>query len=379
MKTPAASGGGVLPTLAAAATGVQVGAALVATRFVVDQSGPISLALLRYIVGFLCLLPFVLLAGKAARIGRRDLIPIALIGVVQFGGVVAVLNFGLQYIPAGRAALIFATFPLITMLLAAALGHERLTFAKSAGVLLTVAGVGVALGDRALERGGVPDAWIGELAVLFSAFCGAGNLEQPQQPPRRQPRRIRCRTRLRCPEKVLTEAPAQAAPRLSGQHLQRLQVGGLEHQVIPGQWQGLRQQGHPARFAVLAGMPLALGLLCSQAIEQFIHRPPCTHALVAQQHQITARLQRRHRCVGIADKAAVDAARALHAQVITEDGAIEAQAPPQDVLQDIGRQTEPGQVADAPLLTDRRQQCSADVESRRLADIVRLPVVGRVD
>ena len=165
--------GGKLPMLAAAGTGVQVGAALVATRFVVDESGPISLALLRYIVGFLCLLPFVLRAGKAAHIGRRDLLPIALIGIVQFGGVVAVLNFGLQYIPAGRAALIFATFPLITMLLAAALGHERLTAAKSAGVLLTIGGVALALGDRALDRGAAGDAWIGELAVFFSASCGA--------------------------------------------------------------------------------------------------------------------------------------------------------------------------------------------------------------
>lgn len=173
MKASARAQDGVLPMLAAASTGVQVGAALVATRFVVDQSGPISLALLRYIVGFLCLLPFVLLAGKAARIGRRDLLPIALIGIVQFGGVVAVLNFGLKYIPAGRAALIFATFPLITMLLAAALGHERLTFAKTAGVLLTILGVALALGDKALDRGAGGDAWIGELAVFFSAFCGA--------------------------------------------------------------------------------------------------------------------------------------------------------------------------------------------------------------
>jgi drug/metabolite transporter (DMT)-like permease len=159
--------------LAAAATGVQVGAALVATRFVVDDAGPISLALLRYIVGFLCLLPFVLMAGKGARIGRRDLLPIALIGIVQFGGVVAVLNYGLQFIPAGRAALIFATFPLITMLLAAAFRHERLTWAKTAGVLLTIGGVALALGDKALARGAAADAWIGELAVFFSAFCGA--------------------------------------------------------------------------------------------------------------------------------------------------------------------------------------------------------------
>jgi drug/metabolite transporter (DMT)-like permease len=166
------AGAAWLPTLAAAGTGIQVGAALVATRFVVDDAGPGSLALLRYVVGFLCLLPFAVMARRRARIAPRDLAPIALIGIVQFGGVVAVLNLGLQYIPAGRAALIFATFPLIALLLAAAAGHERLTLAKAAGVLFTIGGVALALGENAAERGGA-EAWIGELAVLFSAFCGA--------------------------------------------------------------------------------------------------------------------------------------------------------------------------------------------------------------
>lgn len=166
--------GTVLPALAAAAIGVQVGAALVATRFVVDQAeGPGSLAMLRYMIGFLCLLPFVLAAGRKGRIQRADRMPIALIGVMQFAGVVAILNFGLQYIPAGRAALIFATFPLMTMLLAAVLGTERLSLAKSVGVLLTVAGVGLALGEKALDRGAGGQAWIGEMAVLASAFFGA--------------------------------------------------------------------------------------------------------------------------------------------------------------------------------------------------------------
>ena len=44
--------------LAAAATGVQVGAAIVATRWVVDQTTPVSLAMMRYAIGFLCLLPW---------------------------------------------------------------------------------------------------------------------------------------------------------------------------------------------------------------------------------------------------------------------------------------------------------------------------------
>ena len=54
------------PAAASAATGILVGAAMVATRFVVDQTGPASLALLRYVIGFCCLLPVVLLSPACA-------------------------------------------------------------------------------------------------------------------------------------------------------------------------------------------------------------------------------------------------------------------------------------------------------------------------
>lgn len=162
-----------LAALAAAATGVQVGWAMVATRFVVDQTGPASLPLLRYVIGLACLLPAVLLTSPRPRFDRRDLLPIGLLGVTQFGLLIALLNYGLRSIPSARAALIFATFPLLTLVLAALLGRERLTAAKLAGVALTIAGVGAALGERAIRSGGDADQWIGELAVFAGAFCGA--------------------------------------------------------------------------------------------------------------------------------------------------------------------------------------------------------------
>jgi drug/metabolite transporter (DMT)-like permease len=147
---------------------------MVATRFVVDQTGPASLALWRYVIGLCCLLPFVLIAGPRTRFAPRDLVPIGLLGITQFGILIALLNYGLRFIPSARAALIFATFPLLTMLLAAAVGHERLSAARTVGVLLTIAGVGLALADKALEPGAGPAAgWIGELAVLASAMSGA--------------------------------------------------------------------------------------------------------------------------------------------------------------------------------------------------------------
>src|SRR6185369_2049336 len=143
------------------------------TRFVVGQTDPASLAMLRYIIGFLCLLPALLLSGQSMRFERKDVAPIALLGIIQFGALVALLNFGLQFIPAARAALIFACFPLLTMVIAAILGRERLGFAKTAGVLLTILGVGVALGEKAVAPSGGDSAWLGEIAVLGSTFCGA--------------------------------------------------------------------------------------------------------------------------------------------------------------------------------------------------------------
>src|SRR5262249_34079497 len=91
----------------------------------------------------------------------------------QFGSLIALLNYGLRFVPSGRAALICATFRLLTSIVAAALGRERLTPAKLSGVSLTILGVALALGEKTLQRGASDEVWIGELAVLASALSGA--------------------------------------------------------------------------------------------------------------------------------------------------------------------------------------------------------------
>jgi drug/metabolite transporter (DMT)-like permease len=162
-----------LPAAAATVNGILVGATIVATRSVIDQTSPASLALLRYFIGFCCLLPPALLWSTRVRFERRDLLPIGVLGIMQFGIVVTLLNYALQFIPSARAALLFALFPLLTMLIAALLGYERVTLVKSAGVLLTIGGVALALGDKTLQAGSPAGGWIGELAVLGSALSGA--------------------------------------------------------------------------------------------------------------------------------------------------------------------------------------------------------------
>ncbi len=157
-----------LALLAAAATGVQVGAAITATRFVADAISPSSLAFIRYGIGVACLLPVVAMAPRI-RFARADVLPIALLGIGQFGVLIALLNYGLKTVPAGRGALIFASFPLLTLIVAALAGHERVTLAKLAGILLTLVGVGFALGDKIF---GAADL-AGELLIVAAAGIGA--------------------------------------------------------------------------------------------------------------------------------------------------------------------------------------------------------------
>jgi drug/metabolite transporter (DMT)-like permease len=125
MIGPKAKPNHLLPMLAAAATGVQVGSSIVATRFVIDQTDPVTLAFLRYLIGFCCLL---IPAWRSASgwFDRYDLLPIALLGITQFGILIVLMNYGVQFIPSARAALIFACMPLLTMTLAALIGYERM-------------------------------------------------------------------------------------------------------------------------------------------------------------------------------------------------------------------------------------------------------------
>ena len=138
----------------------------------IEQTSPAALAMLRYLIGFLILLPIAASVGWP-RFARRDLLPIAALGALQFGVLILLLNVGLLFMPAGRAALLFASFPLMTLLFAAALGRERLTAIKTASVLLTLLGVGLALGEGVLGQPVAEAEWLGALAVLASASCGA--------------------------------------------------------------------------------------------------------------------------------------------------------------------------------------------------------------
>jgi drug/metabolite transporter (DMT)-like permease len=146
------------------------GSAAAITRYLVGNADPITLAILRWGIGFACLLPTALLLGVRWP-PRRDWPAVALLGMCFFGLFFVLYNIAIGFTTAARASLALATLPLHTMVIAALLGIEPLTWRKSAGVGVAVLGVVAALayGLAAAPSG----AWRGELIMTGAVMCMA--------------------------------------------------------------------------------------------------------------------------------------------------------------------------------------------------------------
>lgn len=131
--------------LAAVTASVCFGASVVATRFAVGQTDPITLAFLRYTIATLCMSP-VLIGALRTQIPRRDLFAIVALGVIFFGLFPWSFSASLQYLPSSRVATIIATMPLVTLLLSHWRGIERITAMMAIGQCIALAGLWLALG-----------------------------------------------------------------------------------------------------------------------------------------------------------------------------------------------------------------------------------------
>lgn len=156
---------GVLAAVASSAIGGVAGGA---TRFVIHATDPVTLGVFRFGTGFLILLPIALLMKSRWPKGR-DWIAVVMLGILFFFAFSVLFNLAYSYTTAARGALTLSTMPLLTMLVGAALGIERLSLRKTAGVLIAMAGVFLAL---MLGLSGAPEgAWRGELVMLAATLC----------------------------------------------------------------------------------------------------------------------------------------------------------------------------------------------------------------
>lgn len=145
------------------------GTSIVATRYVVGATDPLTLGAFRFGIGFAFLVLIALFQGGSWP-RREDWRAVAGLGLLFFGLFPVLFNASLMYTTAARGALALATVPLQTLIVGALFGVESLTSRKLGGVLVAMAGVAIAL----LPRSGAPapeGAWSGDLLMIGAGLC----------------------------------------------------------------------------------------------------------------------------------------------------------------------------------------------------------------
>lgn len=146
------------------------GSAAAVTRYLVGGADPFALGIIRFGLGFLCVLPVALLM-RARWPSRRDWPGVVGLGLLFYGFAMIIYNVAIGYTTAARASLALSTLPLQTLLVGALLGIEPLTMRKTLGVVIAMAGVVAALATGLAQA--PPGAWRGELLMLGTALCMA--------------------------------------------------------------------------------------------------------------------------------------------------------------------------------------------------------------
>ena len=146
------------------------GSAIGATRYLAGAADPLAIGSLRFGLGVLLLAPIAAF-GRAPWPARRDWPAVVGLGLMFFTLFPLLFNASLIYTTAARGALALSTLPLLTMAVGAALGVEALTWRKTIGVLIAMAGVAFALVSGLAQA--PPGAWRGDCLMGAGALCMA--------------------------------------------------------------------------------------------------------------------------------------------------------------------------------------------------------------
>ena len=158
---------GVLAAILSSTCGGLTGAV---TRYVIGATDPLTLAAFRFGIAFLLILPLALMLKSRWPKGR-DLLGVAVLGILYFALFFVLYNESLAMTTAARGSLALSTLPLVTMIVAALLGKERMTARKTLGVLTAVGGAAAAL---LTGLAGAPaGAWRGDLLMLGATLIMA--------------------------------------------------------------------------------------------------------------------------------------------------------------------------------------------------------------
>jgi drug/metabolite transporter (DMT)-like permease len=147
---------------------------VVAVRVAVRDIPPTSLAVLRFGQGAVVLLgATALLRPELLKVRPSRLRTYALLGAIFFSFFPLSFNAGMQFTQASRGALMLATMPIWSMLLARVIVGERLVARQILGVVVSLCGVATVVVERGLILESDPLALLGDGLVMLTAFWGA--------------------------------------------------------------------------------------------------------------------------------------------------------------------------------------------------------------
>jgi drug/metabolite transporter (DMT)-like permease len=147
------------------------GANVVAVKAAIAEVPPIVFAFGRFGTAFLVMLAFLRWREGSVSLPRRDVLPIALLGLAGFGLYQDLWASALGQTTAANSALLTAATPVSTMLIAAAVGSDTLSPAKAIGAAVAFGG---AVGIVAATHGfGLTGASGGDLMTLLATVCWA--------------------------------------------------------------------------------------------------------------------------------------------------------------------------------------------------------------
>ncbi|WP_304640932.1 DMT family transporter [Pseudomonas sp.] len=134
-----------------------------------ENSPPLLFTTIRMLLGTLTMFILAAALGQLRLPHRGDWPVLLSVGVLQNMAFISLVTLGLQYLPAGRAAILAYTTPIWVVPAAALFLGERFTLPRRVGVVLGLAGLAVVLNPLSIDWS-KPDTLLGGSLIMFGTL-----------------------------------------------------------------------------------------------------------------------------------------------------------------------------------------------------------------
>jgi drug/metabolite transporter (DMT)-like permease len=138
----------------------------------IAECPPLLLLTFRFLLAGALMLGAAAVTGVSLKLGRRDLLLFAALGIANQAAYLGIGYIGLRTISSGLSALVISANPVLTAVLAAAFLNERMTLRKALGLVLGVGGVAFIVDSRVVAGVEHLDGIVFTLIALVSLVTG---------------------------------------------------------------------------------------------------------------------------------------------------------------------------------------------------------------